>query len=330
MSLTETRRISPLSNVGAILFLAWSAFTIFTRFYETEFLGFVRGGLYFTKLFFIQLPYGLEEFFFEGRIQYFSLADLFFVAIIVVSILALTQKKENLFKVIFILGVIPVFIRLFTYPFSIYEYFLGERYIELSQLLRTLLVPAVGSTLLLVGQLTTKKPELALNTQQIGTLMSDNPPQNQQGSATPTGFGAPSSSNQISGTPSQFGTLDITTPMFRVQVFGAGDQLYSIGELLQMAKSKIINPETLVQHKDASYPVQAKTVPGVFSNRQWITALLLSFFLGSLGVDRFYLGHTGVGIGKLLTFGGCGIWALIDFILIAMKKVPDADGKPLS
>ena len=47
-----------------------------------------------------------------------------------------------------------------------------------------------------------------------------------------------------------------------------------------------------------------------------MTMLLISIFLGSLGVDRFMLGQTGAGIGKLLTGGGCGIWWLIDLFLI--------------
>jgi TM2 domain-containing membrane protein YozV len=57
--------------------------------------------------------------------------------------------------------------------------------------------------------------------------------------------------------------------------------------------------------------------------------VLLSFFLGGLGVDRFYLGQTGLGVAKLLTLGGCGIWALIDFIMILMNNVTDAQGRPL-
>ena len=45
-------------------------------------------------------------------------------------------------------------------------------------------------------------------------------------------------------------------------------------------------------------------------------ALVLSLLIGAYGVDRFYIGDTGVGIGKLLTCGGFGIWAIIDWFLI--------------
>ena len=47
------------------------------------------------------------------------------------------------------------------------------------------------------------------------------------------------------------------------------------------------------------------------------TMLMISIFLGTLGVDRFMLGQTGAGIGKLLTWGGCGIWWLIDLFNIS-------------
>lgn len=46
------------------------------------------------------------------------------------------------------------------------------------------------------------------------------------------------------------------------------------------------------------------------------TALIISIFGGAYGIDRFYIGDTGLGIAKLLTCGGLGIWAIIDWFLI--------------
>ena len=47
-----------------------------------------------------------------------------------------------------------------------------------------------------------------------------------------------------------------------------------------------------------------------------LIALILAIFLGGLGIHRFYLGYMGIGVIQLLTAGGCGVWALIDIILI--------------
>jgi hypothetical protein len=63
--------------------------------------------------------------------------------------------------------------------------------------------------------------------------------------------------------------------------------------------------------------------------KEWLVALLLSILVGVFGVDRFYLGYVGLGILKLLTGGGCGIWYIVDIILIAMNRLPDAKGNPL-
>ena len=68
---------------------------------------------------------------------------------------------------------------------------------------------------------------------------------------------------------------------------------------------------------------------GQTSDKDWTTLLILSLLLGWLGVDRFYAGHIGLGVLKLLTVGGCGIWALIDIILVATGKFSDADGLPI-
>ena len=64
--------------------------------------------------------------------------------------------------------------------------------------------------------------------------------------------------------------------------------------------------------------------------KSWMVALLLSIFAGGFGVDRFYLGYMGLGVAKLLTCGGCGVWQIIDVIMIAMDKIPDANGQPLA
>jgi len=56
---------------------------------------------------------------------------------------------------------------------------------------------------------------------------------------------------------------------------------------------------------------------------------MLSIFAGQFGIDRFYLGKIGTGVLKLITFGGFGIWWLIDIILIVTDNMKDADGKPL-
>jgi TM2 domain-containing membrane protein YozV len=63
--------------------------------------------------------------------------------------------------------------------------------------------------------------------------------------------------------------------------------------------------------------------------KDFLVALLLSIFVGQFGVDRFYLGYIGLGVLKLVTLGGCGVWWLIDVILIATKKLEDAQGRAL-
>ena len=66
------------------------------------------------------------------------------------------------------------------------------------------------------------------------------------------------------------------------------------------------------------------------SDKDWLTCVLLSFFLGGLGIHSFYVGKTAVGIVQLVTLGGCGIWALVDFIMIICGSYRDAQGKLIS
>jgi TM2 domain-containing membrane protein YozV len=60
-----------------------------------------------------------------------------------------------------------------------------------------------------------------------------------------------------------------------------------------------------------------------------MVAGMLGIFLGPLGTHRFYLGYWVLGLVMLATGGGCGIWSLVDAVLVLMGKVPDADGRPL-
>lgn len=62
------------------------------------------------------------------------------------------------------------------------------------------------------------------------------------------------------------------------------------------------------------------------SKKSQITALLLCFFLGGIGIHRFYLGYTLIGILQIITLGGLGIWTLIDFIRIILGTLKPADG----
>ena len=81
--------------------------------------------------------------------------------------------------------------------------------------------------------------------------------------------------------------------------------------------------------KDAGGNALQRPAPIGTPEKSQATAFLLSHFLGVFGVDRFFLGDTGLGVGKLLTFGGCGIWALIDTILAGMGEMKDARGNSL-
>ena len=62
------------------------------------------------------------------------------------------------------------------------------------------------------------------------------------------------------------------------------------------------------------------------SEIDWLVTLLLSIFLVGIGAHRFYVGKIGTGILQLITAGGCGIWTLIDIIMIISGKFEDKDG----
>lgn len=66
------------------------------------------------------------------------------------------------------------------------------------------------------------------------------------------------------------------------------------------------------------------------SSKDWLVTLLLAWFLGYFGAHRFYAGKIGTGVLQLVTLGGCGIWYIIDLIMILVGKFTDSEGKVIT
>ena len=66
------------------------------------------------------------------------------------------------------------------------------------------------------------------------------------------------------------------------------------------------------------------------SDKDWIITLVLAIVVGSLGIDRFYTGSILLGILKLVTLGGLGVWWLIDLIMLATGSYKDGNGLPIA
>ena len=111
---------------------------------------------------------------------------------------------------------------------------------------------------------------------------------------------------------------------------GQPEQVVSAAQLAGWARNKQISGELIVTDQASGSTYTVKQIPGVFSNKDWTTAMIFSWLLGGFGIDRFYLVYTGLGLLKLFTLGGCGIWSIIDAILVTMKNIPDSHGAPLA
>jgi hypothetical protein len=117
---------------------------------------------------------------------------------------------------------------------------------------------------------------------------------------------------------------------FMVQRMGSEDGPFTVMDLRTQVNAGVIRSNSMVRKTEGGGTwFAASEIPGLFSDKEYLTAVLLSVFLGAIGLDRFYLGYTGLGVLKLVTLGGCGIWAIIDIFLIATGKLADAKGLPL-
>lgn len=120
-----------------------------------------------------------------------------------------------------------------------------------------------------------------------------------------------------------------TEDTFYLQVMGHEEGPFAVSELQHKARAGRLTATQAARRATGGHSFPAGDIPGVFSSKEWMTTLLLSIFIGQLGIDRFYLGQTGLGIAKLLTCGGMGIWWIIDLVVIATNKMVDAEGMPL-
>jgi TM2 domain-containing membrane protein YozV len=116
---------------------------------------------------------------------------------------------------------------------------------------------------------------------------------------------------------------------YYLQYMGGETGPFTLFDLRQKALRQELSPLAPVRRADEENWRPARDVPDLYSNKEWLVAVLLAVFLGGLGVDRMYVGQIGIGVAKLITCGGLGIWAFVDLILFALNRIPDEQGRPL-
>ena len=99
------------------------------------------------------------------------------------------------------------------------------------------------------------------------------------------------------------------------------DEIKKLNDLL---KDRVITQEEFDLQKETLLNSSTTT-----STTDWLTLFLLTFFVGVLGVHRFYVGKIGTGFLMLLTLGGLGVWFLVDLILVVTGQFTNKDGQKI-
>ena len=97
-----------------------------------------------------------------------------------------------------------------------------------------------------------------------------------------------------------------------------------IKKLNDLLKDRVITQEEFDLQKEKLLNSSTTT-----STTDWLTLFLLTFFVGVLGVHRFYVGKIGTGFLMLLTLGGLGVWFLVDLILVVTGQFTNKDGEKI-
>lgn len=89
-------------------------------------------------------------------------------------------------------------------------------------------------------------------------------------------------------------------------------------DMFIMTNSKFFESHQIVQIRDRLISLDDSkwSVLQTMQFKDPTTSLIISIVAGGLAIDRFYIGDTGLGIAKLLTCGGLGVWVIVDWFII--------------
>ncbi len=102
---------------------------------------------------------------------------------------------------------------------------------------------------------------------------------------------------------------------------GTADEIKKLNDLL---RDRVITQEEFDSQKEKLLDSSTKT-----NSIDWLALFLLTFFVGVLGVHRFYVGKIGTGVLMLITLGGLGVWFLVDLLLVVTGQFTNKDGQKI-